>query len=243
MEKTIDKNIGIPYYLQLKELLLEKINNNYFKDGKIWSENEISEKFGITKPTVRHAFSELEKEGLVYKVKGLGTYIKKPKLQFDILKYLSLGRAISQQHLKENIKIVESNILRKEDISFNDYPIGKISKKILNIKRIRYINDEPMILEDTYFNYDICKTIMNHLNEQLIFYNYYTDVLNINIKSIDEYIEPKLLKKGEIDFFQIPKGEAIFLITRTIIDNQNNLIEFARIFIRGDKCRYHVKIK
>lgn len=44
-------------------------------NDKIQSENELSEKYGLSRQTVRHAISVLENEGLVRRVKGSGTYV------------------------------------------------------------------------------------------------------------------------------------------------------------------------
>ena len=54
----------------------EKIKLGSLKpNDKIKSENELSEEYGLSRQTVRHSISVLEKEGLVRRVKGSGTYI------------------------------------------------------------------------------------------------------------------------------------------------------------------------
>jgi len=75
MEGYINKNIKIPYYLQLKNLIISKIVKGEFNIGdKIWSENEFSKKYNLNILTVRRAISEVRKEGMVYTVKGVGTF-------------------------------------------------------------------------------------------------------------------------------------------------------------------------
>lgn len=44
-------------------------------NDKIQSENELSEKYNLSRQTVRHAISVLENEGLVIRIKGSGTYV------------------------------------------------------------------------------------------------------------------------------------------------------------------------
>ncbi|WP_252891803.1 GntR family transcriptional regulator [Thermoclostridium stercorarium] len=52
-----------PKYLQLKEYLIGLIENNELPRGnKIPSENELAEKFHISRHTVRRAISELVNE-------------------------------------------------------------------------------------------------------------------------------------------------------------------------------------
>ena len=58
--KTLNKNIPIPLYYQLKEILLEYIKEHH-KDEElpIPTEKELSEHFQISRPTVRQAINEL----------------------------------------------------------------------------------------------------------------------------------------------------------------------------------------
>ena len=110
----IDKNLPLPYYVQLKNILLDKINSGEFTDGRLSSEHELSRKYDITVTTVRKTLSELKNEGRIHKVKGLGTFINKPKIEIDFSKYLSLGRILKQKGIKEDI-----NVLNKKVVDFN----------------------------------------------------------------------------------------------------------------------------
>lgn len=51
------------------------MENRLTAGQKMYSENELKDRFGMSRQTVRHAISVLEKEGLIYKVQGSGTYI------------------------------------------------------------------------------------------------------------------------------------------------------------------------
>ena len=69
-------NTKLPKYLAIAEWMKERIHNNTFKYGeKLISENQISEKFSVSRQTARLAISTLENEGLVTRKKGSGTYI------------------------------------------------------------------------------------------------------------------------------------------------------------------------
>lgn len=246
MKETLNKN-GIPYYIQLKEILIKKIENGEFKDDVIWSENVISKKFKITKPTVRQAFSELERMGLIYKVQGLGTFIKKPVLQLDISKYLSIGRAIDSalagQDRREEIKILESKVINYDKNLFEGFEVRNPGQKLLNIKRLRILENEPIVYEDSFLNNDICGSISENINENLVYYDFYIDKLHLIPKNIDEYIEPKKLNKEETKILKEEKENMGFLITRIVHDSHDRCIELCKILIKGDKCRYHIKLK
>jgi GntR family transcriptional regulator, arabinose operon transcriptional repressor len=67
---------SLPKYLQLKEEILSWIHTGRLKPGdQIPSENEISEQFQMSRQTVRQTFGLLEKEGLLLRVQGKGTFV------------------------------------------------------------------------------------------------------------------------------------------------------------------------
>ncbi|MCD7820574.1 MAG: GntR family transcriptional regulator [Lachnospiraceae bacterium] len=58
--------------------LLEYIDEHKFSgDLKLPSENSLSRRLSVGRETVRNAFSRLEAEELIYKIRGSGTYIRK----------------------------------------------------------------------------------------------------------------------------------------------------------------------
>ena len=67
-----------PKYILLINWIREKISTKELRPGsKLYSENELSAMFGVSRQTVRHAIGILETEGLVERVRGSGTYIEK----------------------------------------------------------------------------------------------------------------------------------------------------------------------
>ena len=63
-------------YRQVVEWVRDNIANGTLKSGdRLMSEMELSEQFGVSRETIRHATGELVNEGLLTRVKGSGTYI------------------------------------------------------------------------------------------------------------------------------------------------------------------------
>lgn len=65
-------------YIQLFERLKENIEQGVYQDGqRLSGENEMALEFGISRQTVRQALSVLEREGLIERRQGSGTYVRK----------------------------------------------------------------------------------------------------------------------------------------------------------------------
>jgi GntR family transcriptional regulator len=81
----VDRNDHLPLYIQLKNIIEEKIKEEDLNPGDIIpSEKELQQEFGVSRITVRQAIKELENEGLVKKKQGKGTFVSFPKLSHEL---------------------------------------------------------------------------------------------------------------------------------------------------------------
>jgi len=66
-----------PQYMKIVNWVNEQISERKIIPGqKMYSENELSAMFGLSRQTVRHAIEVLEKSGVVTRRRGSGTYVK-----------------------------------------------------------------------------------------------------------------------------------------------------------------------
>ncbi len=71
-------------YQEVAGWILEQIDSGVLSAGsKIPSENELCEKFHISRQTVRHAIAKLSKEGVLRSAQGSGTYVDDYKLKLS----------------------------------------------------------------------------------------------------------------------------------------------------------------
>ncbi|MBN1838073.1 MAG: GntR family transcriptional regulator [Spirochaetales bacterium] len=242
MSGRIDKSSGIPYYIQAERLLLDRIKANEFPDGRLPSESELAETYEITVTTVRKVLAELQRNNQIYKVKGLGSFIKKPKLELDIAKYLSFGRIIREKGLAERIEVISREVKPFDAALLDGFEVHNPSKRIINIDRIRYIEEEPLAIERLYFNDDLCGPMYRKAADGLI-YDFLVTELGINFAHIDEYLEPICLSAEDGRLLGVKNHSPALLITKVSYDQRGAWLEYSHTTIRGDKCRYHVSLK
>lgn len=68
--------VGKPRYMEIVDWVKERLERKELGPGeRLNSENELSELFGLSRQTVRHAIGVLEEEGIVVRRQGSGTYV------------------------------------------------------------------------------------------------------------------------------------------------------------------------
>ena len=67
----------IPVYGKIVDDVRNRIESGQWKEGqKLPGERELCSMYGVARGTLKAAFSELQKEGLIRQVRGSGTYVE-----------------------------------------------------------------------------------------------------------------------------------------------------------------------
>ena len=84
--RTINKQSRIPFYYQLADILRDVIQESASetKTEFLPSENELVQTYQVSRSTVRQALNLLEREGLIHKAKGKGTFIAKHRIRYPL---------------------------------------------------------------------------------------------------------------------------------------------------------------
>ena len=100
-DKLFDENI--PIYLQIIDLIKKQLISNVLESGnRLPSVRELSKQLEVNPNTVQRAYTEMEREGLVYTRRGQGTFI------VDEPETISkLGEEIIVKKIKSFIKEME----------------------------------------------------------------------------------------------------------------------------------------
>jgi GntR family transcriptional regulator of arabinose operon len=76
----MSENKTTPKYLQLKREILSWLESGRLRAGdRMPTENEIAERYGMSRQTVRQTFGMLEREGRLRRIQGKGTFVTVPE--------------------------------------------------------------------------------------------------------------------------------------------------------------------
>ncbi len=95
----INKESGVPLYLQVKKQIMDLIKGGTLKVGnKMPTERELSEKLRVSRNTISSAYNDLEQEGVLKSYQGRGTFVaeeanpwKAQNIKEKIVKFVDLG--------------------------------------------------------------------------------------------------------------------------------------------------------
>ena len=107
-----NKKNGKFSYIELEIGLRAKIMSGAFNPKiPLPGENCLAEQFGISRPSVRKALSSLEKEGLLSRKRGLGTFVVPPEQRRKLSEVNNLHIAIGVSWLNDGLDEYENRFL------------------------------------------------------------------------------------------------------------------------------------
>src|SRR5690349_12768836 len=132
---------GMPAYQRIQGAIRERIEAGELRPGDaVTSERELARLHGVSLMTARHALAGLEREGIVERRRGAGTFVAPPRIHFN--KLMSYTEQMSSRGLAPNSKIVTAKIIEdEEEIAARlNLPVGS---QMIKIERVRHTAEEP----------------------------------------------------------------------------------------------------
>ena len=144
---TIRKN-GTPAYKRIQDSILKRIERGELKPGDaVESERSLARLHDVSLMTARHALVGLEREGLVERRHGAGTFVAAPKIHFN--KLTSFSEQLAARSLESSSRVVELKIVDDEDEIAARLSLPGASR-LLRIGRVRIGSNEPFAVETCY---------------------------------------------------------------------------------------------
>lgn len=112
----LNKNDVIPLYMQLQRIIKEDIlKGKYQQDELIPSETQLSNKYDITRTTVRKAIANLVDEGLLRREHGKGTFVSLRQVNYSIWNFGGFTDFLKKKNKSPVSKVLEANFVTIED--------------------------------------------------------------------------------------------------------------------------------
>jgi GntR family transcriptional regulator len=98
---------------EVRQQLAEEITNGtYAPDEKLPSEPDFAKRYGISRPTLREILSGLERDGLIRRVHGVGTFVTPKRTRVHSVLDLDIGvtEAVTAAKANLNVEVMEARV-------------------------------------------------------------------------------------------------------------------------------------
>src|ERR1700746_1451579 len=165
---SVKSGNGIPAYQRIQGAIRKTIENGSLRPGDaVPSERELAKLHQVSLMTARHALATLEREGVVERRRGIGTFVAAPKIHFN--KLMSYTEQMASRSLTAGSKILFAKIIHDEQEIAARLALPP-NTGIIKLERLRHSADEPFALETCYFSAtDFPRLLSAPLNRESLF--------------------------------------------------------------------------
>ena len=227
-------------YQEVARNIRKKILNGEYVAGKqLPLEKEMCVYYGVSRITIKRALDELVKQGLVIKRRGSGTFVKSVEDE-DIRELSALRQFTGFSETYKNCK-VETTIIKFDIIHPSEEVAAKLQMTtddfVYDIMRIRYLDDEPIVVEYTKMPIQLVPGIKRDILMKSI-YAYIEGVLKFKIQSAHRTVRAVMPSKEEKDYLQITEVLPILEVEQVAFFDDGRPFEYSISHHRADKSSF-----
>ena len=101
----------VPRYHRIAEALRKRIGHGDLAPGsRLPNQRSLAREFGVTLMTLRQALELLERDNLIVRRHGLGTFVAAPSIDYDILQ---LRRWLMEEETRDSKEKLRSTVIKE----------------------------------------------------------------------------------------------------------------------------------
>jgi GntR family transcriptional regulator len=224
---------GLPAYQRIQDTLRQRIESGELLPGDgVASERVLARIHQVSLMTARHALVSLEREGIVERRQGIGTFVAAPKIHFNKLR--SYTEQLASRSLTAGAKVLCLKIIDTEEEAAARLSLPPRSS-IIKLERLRHSAGEPFALETCYLSAAEFRDLLSAPLGDASLFAFLERNYKVDLGYADEEIDATGADHLIADLLAIPRGSPVLRIRQMIFSTKGNAIMYVLGFYRSDR--------
>ena len=211
----------------VSELEADLLSGKYNEVKKLPREEDLIEKYQVSRTTIRKAIAMLVNKGYVYQVQGSGIFIREASLQ----DYVSLenlkGLTRDFPDKKIESKLINLMVINADEDLAKQMKCD-VGTDIYFLERLRYVNEEPFAVEYTYLNKNVIPCMSEEIAHRSI-YSFIINDLKLSIGFADKIIYADKLDSESAQLLQLSENDPTLVIENTVFLTNGTVFEVSKV--------------
>jgi len=227
----------VPRYHQIAQSLRERMGSGLLPPGtRLDNQRRLAQEFGVTLMTLRQALEVLERDGLIARRHGLGTFVASRPVDYDILQLRTFAGDLSAQG-----EDVRTRFLRGQ-FEPADREVARAlglrpRQRVFALERLRLVGDRPTSFQGSYLTAALGEEVakadlrVTPLRQVLAY------KLGIEIATARETVSAVPLEARAARELGCRPGSPSFRSDRVSASADGTAVVYDRVYIPGDRFR------
>jgi DNA-binding GntR family transcriptional regulator len=222
-QRPLDRNSPVPLYFQIAENLKQAITDGTLKPGeRLDNELDLTERLGVSRPTVRQAVQRLVDQGLVVRRRGLGTVVIAPRILRSVaLTSLYDDLASTGRHPVTTVLTTKNLTADNSVAAVLSVPVGA---PVLSVERLRLADGIPLALMHNYLPAGLLRGEPKDALEKTGLYELLRRQ-GVLLQAGEQMIGARKATVHEAKLLEAPRTATVLTMTRTTFDQNGTAVE------------------
>ena len=242
----IDRDARLPFYEQLKQLIMREIARDTLEPGHLMpSETGMCQHYGVSRTVVRQAVGELVNEGVLQRLRGKGTFVAKPKFSEQFMEstvgffedMTSHGHSVTSTVLSIDLIAAAGHVRQLLGLQPGSHCI--------EIVRLRAVNGEVVAFTRSYIN-RADSQMLEHLKAADLstasLYRVLEGTFGLRIETGHRSIEAKVAHGTMAKMLEVSPGDLVLYIESAGHDRSGAVVECFQAWHRADRMRIEMDV-
>jgi len=230
----LKQNNGVPAYKRIQAEIRSDIDSGALRSGNLVpSERELARLHDVSLMTARHALASLEREGIVERRRGVGTFVAAPKIHFN--KLMSYTEQMGSRGLTPASKVLMAKVVDDEEEATARLSLAPRSR-VLKLERLRHAaGGEPFALETCYLPADPFSNLQSGKLENDSLFSTLQRDYQVELSYSDEEVDATAADPRTAELLGLPKRAPVLRIRQVIFSTKGAVTLYVLGLYRSDR--------
>jgi GntR family transcriptional regulator len=238
---TLPPDDGRPLYRRLLGSLREQIASGEIRPGAlIPPETEIARSHGISRHTVRQAIVELQREGLLVRERGRGTFVAQAPFVQSLGSFYSFAHQMAGRGVDFHTRVLYRGVRPAAPVVAERLRLAP-DAPVIELELLRLVEDLPVSLEFSITPYERFPTLLTADVSKRSLYDVMDEEHGVRVTLGREELRPVVLDGRQAAVLGVAPGSPAFHVARETLAG-NERVEWRRSLVRGDRYLFRAEL-
>jgi GntR family transcriptional regulator len=230
---------GVPAYQRIQSTIRKRIEAGQLRSGDaVASERDLAKLHQVSLMTARHALASLEREGIVERRRGIGTFVSSPKIHFN--KLMSYTEQMAGRSLTANSKVLFARIVFDEQEVAARLALPPTSG-VIKLERIRHAAEEPFALETCYLSAAEFPNLLSASLGRDSLFKILEREYEVELGYADEEVDATAADPRTADLLGVLRRDPLLRIRQLIYSSKGTTLMYVLGFYRSDRHKLMIR--
>jgi len=233
------RDAGMAKHAWLRQVLAKEITETLAPNQMLAPERDLAARFGVSRMTIRQALRALTNQGVIYSVRGVGTFVAEPRVRKDPT-LTSFSEDMRSRGLRPGSRLLSADLVDAETAVAAELGVEP-GAPVYRVERLRLADDVPLCHEQSFLPARLFPGLTDQDLEGSL-YELLASRYRVRVVRAQQTTRAVNLSRRLATLLDVPARAAALHVHRVGMDARGRIAERTDSLYRGDRYDFAATI-